>query len=147
VIWKGYSKTVRLTNKHEGNESPNFDASDLIFEIVEEEDDMFIRDGDDLVYTHALTLLEALEANAITIMAPDGRVLTLSLDMVVNPKSEYVIENEGMPKLAMSGSDDVLEYGRSKRASAHGNLIVRFNILFPRYLPDDKKIALRNCFE
>jgi DnaJ-class molecular chaperone len=80
VIHRGYGKQTRLTYKNEGHESPNFEASDLIFEITEVEDATFKRCGDDLVYIKDLSLLEALEAPSMTIRALDDRELSLSID-------------------------------------------------------------------
>jgi DnaJ homolog subfamily B member 4 len=49
---------------------------------------------------------------------------------VVNPGYEKVIAKEGMPL--------------SKQPGERGDLIIRFKLVFPQYLPDDKKLKMRH---
>jgi DnaJ-class molecular chaperone len=51
----------------------------------------------------------------------------VSFDEVISPKTKKVIQNEGMP----------IE-GTSKK----GKLILKFQVVFPKYLPQDKKDVL-----
>ena len=55
------------------------------------------RQGNNLIYTHTLTLLQAISCEPIFITTLDGRVLTVGLDEIVTQNSLKVVEGEGMP--------------------------------------------------
>ena len=59
----------------------------------------------------------------------DGRVLSIPCPEVVSPGYERLVEAEGMPL--------------SKKPGTRGDLVIRFTILFPEYLSEDKKTQLR----
>jgi len=59
----------------------------------------------------------------------DGRVLSVPCPEVVAPGYEKAVKGEGMPL--------------SKAPDTRGDLIIRFTVIFPEYLSEDKKLALR----
>jgi hypothetical protein len=52
-----------------------------------------------LLYTHSLTLKQALNCESAKITTLDGRILLVALDFIVGPKTIKKIEGEGMPIL------------------------------------------------
>ena len=59
----------------------------------------------------------------------DKRILSIACPEVVSPFYEKVIEGEGMPI--------------SKKQGAKGDLIIKFHILFPKYLNGAKRTKIR----
>lgn len=69
----------------------------------------------------------------------------MSFDEVISPKTRKVLLNEGMPlPLEFDFSDRISKvYGTDKQSPARGQLIVKFNIQFPKYIPEEDKTELR----
>ena len=145
LIWKGYSNEIVLTYKNEGHQSTDHDSSDLVLKITEIPDVNFKLQGNDLIYIHTLPLIEALESRPFTIEALDGRTIAISPDEIVNPNSVYTVPNEGLPVLQYDKQG--MDHGLSKKAQQAGKLIVRFRILFPRYISADKKAIMKSVLE
>ena len=93
----------------------------------------YVRKGDDIVYTHTLTLVEALQMQPVAINTLDNRKVFVSPTEVVTPQTELVVEGEGMPK-AVSGDivADTTTQTLPQAQQPRGNLIVRFNVVFPK---------------
>ena len=82
----------------------------------------FKRRGNDLVYTHSISLVDALKSGPIHFTNIDGQIIETAVDEVITPQTEKIIPDKGMPIL----NDDPL--GPIKRNFARGNLIIRFDI-------------------
>ena len=123
-----------MTFDNEGDEVPGVPAADIVFVIGEKEHAHFKREGNDLVFTAKVKLADALAGGRVAIHTLDGRVLTVPLTDVVTPGSVKVLRGEGMP-ISKSG-------GREK-----GDLHVKFDVVFPSHLSDDKKRAVRAALE
>ena len=76
----------------------------------------YTRKGDDLIYTHTMTLEEALLSRPIHILTLDGRSININLDVMITPQIVHKIPGEGMPR---------------KNGEGRGDLHVKFNITFP----------------
>jgi len=125
----GWKKGTKVTFPCEGDEKPNIIPADVVFVVTEKEHDYFSREGNNLIYHSKITLADALTDCCIEVPTLDGRVLSLPCPEVVSPGYEKHIVGEGMPL--------------SKQPGARGDLTIRFKILFPRYLPEEKKVKLR----
>ncbi|CAN0048501.1 unnamed protein product, partial [Heterosigma akashiwo] len=125
----GWKKGTKITFPCEGDEKPNVIPADVVFVITEQEHDYFGREGNNLVYNSKITLADALTDCCIEVPTLDGRVLSLPCPEVVAPGYEKRLEGEGMPL--------------SKQPGRRGALLVRFRLLFPKYLPEHKKVELR----
>ena len=110
--WKDGTK---ITYEKEGDEKPGFIPADIIFTLQTKKHDRFERDGDDLIYTHTLTLAEAICGTQFTITTLDGRQLPVSEDRA-SPRHVKVIPGEGM-------------YSAKRRCK--GDLKIKYNIVFP----------------
>ena len=112
-----------------GNDGYTCDTSALRITLVldESEQSNYTRDGNDLIYTHKLTLDESIKQAAFRIETLDGRFLNIATDQMPSPQLTHLVPGEGMP----------IQGTREK-----GDLKVRFDIQFPSKLAGDKKAAL-----
>lgn len=114
----GFDVDTVLTYPTKGNEAYACKQSCLVvkFKLETSADQCYHRKGDDLIYTHSLTLEDALVSRPIHLLTLDGRSINVNLDQMITPQIVHVIKGEGMPK---------------KNGSGKGDLHVKFNITFP----------------
>ena len=62
------------------------------------------RRGTDLIYSCSVSLQQALKSEPVAIPTLDGRILKVSVDQLITPKSVIKIEGEGMPILEQSNN-------------------------------------------
>lgn len=67
-IRPGMSPKNKIVHKDQGHEKAGTPSSDLIFEICEHEERGFKRQGDNLIYTAQISLLEALDSKPFNIV-------------------------------------------------------------------------------
>jgi len=126
--WKAGTK-VRFEGK--GDARPGVGApGDVVFVVEERPHPVFKRDGDTLVVTARVPLVDALCGASVSVTTLDGRPLTVTTTGVATPTATKVVKGEGMP----------ISRGPP---GARGDLHVRFDIVFPRTLSDDQKAVLR----
>ena len=70
-------------------------------------------------------------------MTLDGRVLQVGVESIITPQMLQEVKGEGMPLLA---EDPLVALAK---ANKRGNLFVRFDIHFPKYIAEEKKAVLR----
>ncbi|XP_047325242.1 dnaJ homolog subfamily B member 4-like [Impatiens glandulifera] len=128
-IKPGWKKGTKITFPEKGNEQPNVIPSDLVFIIDEKPHNVFTRDGNDLVVTQKISLVEALTGYSVQITTLDGRSLTIPINNVIHPNYEEVVSKEGMPI--------------PKEPSKRGNLRIKFNIKFPSKLTSEQKSGIK----
>ena len=80
--------------------------------------------------------MDALKAGPIHFKTIEGEQKEITISQVINPDSYEIIQGHGMPVL----NNDPL--GPIKRNYARGNLILKFDIEFPKNLNDCKKSEL-----
>jgi DnaJ family protein B protein 13 len=132
-IKPGVRPGTELVFPEEGDQNPNQIPADVIFITEDRPHETFTREEDNLVMIFSVTLEEALMGTTVTVNTIDHRTVRVPITDVIFPGYEKIVENEGMPIL-----DD---YPR------RGNLIIRFNIAFPKYLPKACKQLLRKGFQ
>jgi DnaJ-class molecular chaperone len=131
-IKSGYSTATRLVFPGKGHEADGAFPSDLIITLKESANSNFRREGNDLIYVHKLSLIDALEPKPFHICTLDSRTLALTPPQVVTPQSTIVLAGEGMPN-AQSG-DVFIDAKAGLHAvcnQAKGNLRIEFDIEFP----------------
>ncbi|KAJ3531053.1 hypothetical protein NMY22_g8316 [Coprinellus aureogranulatus] len=116
------------------------DAQDLVF-IVEEKPDpsgKWSRDGNDLIVKVDIPLVEALCGSpdggklTKTVEHLDGRRLQVSVPLgIVKPDQTSIIGGEGMP-VRVGG-----------KVAKKGDLLVKWNVVFPTHLGPGQKEELR----
>ncbi|KAJ4729745.1 DnaJ subfamily B member like [Melia azedarach] len=125
----GWKKGTKITFPEKGNEQPNVVPADLVFIIDEKPHSVFTRDGNDLIVTQKISLVEALTGYTVHLTTLDGRNLTIPINSVIHPTYEEVVPREGMPL--------------QKDPSKKGNLRIKFNIKFPIRLTAEQKAGIR----
>lgn len=128
-IKPGWKKGTKITFPEKGNEQPNVLPADLVFIIDEKPHSTFTRDGNDLVVTQMILLVESLTGYTVRLTTLDGRSLTIPINNVIHPDYEEVVPKEGMPI--------------PKDPSNRGNLRIKFKIKFPTRLTDEQKSGIK----
>ena len=128
-IKPGWKKGTKITFPEKGNEQRGVIPSDLIFIIDEKPHLVFKRDGNDLIYTQKISLVEALTGYTVQVTSLDGRTLTIPVSSIISPAYEEVVKGEGMPI--------------PKEPSKKGNLRIKFNIKFPTKLTSEQKTGMK----
>ncbi|XP_022030096.1 dnaJ homolog subfamily B member 1 [Helianthus annuus] len=128
-IKPGWKKGTKITFPEKGNQEAGAAPGDLIFVVDEKPHNTFKRDGNDLVFTKRITLLEALTGKTIKVTTLDGRNLVVPITDVIKPAHEEVVPNEGMPI--------------SKEPGKKGNLRIKIDIKFPSRLSSEQKSDLK----
>ena len=128
-IRPGWKKGTTVTFPAEGDELPGVAPADIAFVVAEKEHARFTREGDDLIHVVRLSLADALCGSTLHLETLDGRMLSIAVPEVVSPGYTKRVPGEGMPL--------------SKEPGKRGSLVLRFNIVFPRDVPDSRKLQLR----
>lgn len=128
-IKPGWKKGTKITFPEKGNEQRGIVPSDLIFIIDEKPHLVFKRDGNDLIFTQKISLVEALTGYTVQVTTLDGRTLTIPINSIISPTYEEVVKGEGMPI--------------PKEPSKKGNLRIKFNIKFPARLTSEQKTGIK----
>ncbi|GAB4857345.1 hypothetical protein Ancab_015253 [Ancistrocladus abbreviatus] len=128
-IKPGWKKGTKITFPEKGNEQRGVIPADVVFIVDEKPHAVFKRDGNDLIVTQKISLVEALTGYTAQITTLDGRNLTISPISVISPTYEEVVKGEGMPI--------------PKEPSRKGNLRIKFNIKFPTRLTSEQKTGIR----
>nr|UYX46109.1 HSP40 [Eimeria stiedai] len=126
----GWKEGTKITFAGEGGqEAPNGPPGDLVFVVKCRPHARFVRDGSHLIYPVPLPLLKALTGFTVPVVTLDNRTLHVKVDEIVSPKFRKIVPGEGMPI--------------SKKPGEKGDLILEFDISFPRRLTDEQKAKLR----
>lgn len=128
-IKPGWKKGTKITFPEKGNEQPGVIPADIVFVIDEKPHPVFKRDGNDLIVTQKISLVEALTGYTAHLTMLDGRSLTIPINNIIHPDYEEVVRGEGMPI--------------PKDPSKKGNLRIKFNIKFPTRLTAEQKAGLK----
>ncbi|MBA0793644.1 hypothetical protein Gohar_018035 [Gossypium harknessii] len=128
-IKPGWKKGTKITFPEKGNEQRGVIPSDLVFIIDEKPHSVFKRDGNDLIVTQKISLVEALTGYTAQLTTLDGRNLTVPINNIISPTYEEVVKGEGMPI--------------PKDPSKKGNLRIKFNIKFPTKLTAEQKTGIK----
>eukprot|EP00922_Rhytidocystis_sp_ex-Travisia-forbesii_P061022 GHVS01090501.1.p1 GENE.GHVS01090501.1~~GHVS01090501.1.p1 ORF type:complete len:341 (+),score=33.85 GHVS01090501.1:345-1367(+) len=134
AVKEGWKDGTRIKYAGEGDqEGPGGQAGDIVFVIKGKTHSRFTRDGNHLIYKASVPLVKALTGATVTIMTLDNRKLQIRMEDVVTHTSRKIIPGEGMPI--------------TKRPTEKGDMIIEFDIVFPRKLTTVQKQKIRDSFE
>ncbi|CDW80823.1 dnaj homolog subfamily b member 13-like [Stylonychia lemnae] len=135
-IKPGMGPWTELRFPKEGHQRFANEQSDLIIQLIEEKHPHFERSQDDIIYNHKITLADSLLSKPIIFTTIDNEMIEIAIDEVICPQTQKVIPEKGMPIF----NNDPL--GPLRKSYQRGNLIVRFDIEFPRQLTFSQKQEL-----
>eukprot|EP00112_Aurelia_sp_Birch-Aquarium-sp1_P007178 Seg1782.12 transcript_id=Seg1782.12/GoldUCD/mRNA.D3Y31 product="DnaJ subfamily B member 13" protein_id=Seg1782.12/GoldUCD/D3Y31 len=124
----GWKSGTRITFPKEGDQGPNNIPADIVFIVKDKEHQSFKRDGSNIIYTASIPLGEALTGCIIDVPTLDGRLLSIPINDIVSPGYTKYVWGEGMP----------FSIDNTRR----GDLIVAFDIKFPKHLSPEQKQLL-----
>ncbi|CAI2376781.1 unnamed protein product [Moneuplotes crassus] len=127
-IQPGYQNGHQIIIEEECGKGYKEEFRRIIVTVKQTSHEKYSRQGDDLVYKHDISLVDALNSSPCKFKTLDGRTLNISIDEVITPKTVKVVEEEGMPVF------DEDQEKSSVHNSSRGRLFVTFNILFPSEL-------------
>lgn len=126
-VEKGCKAGVTVKFKAAGNETEKLLPADVFYTMKECPHPRFERNNNDLIYTHDIPLKKALCGETVQLLTLDGRKLSIPINYVVSTNSEHVVKNEGLP----TGEE-----------GKFGNLVIKFNIIFPKEVSERTKNQL-----
>ena len=130
AIKPGWKSGTKLTYANEGDEVRQGQAQDVVFVIKEKPHEAFKRNGSDLIYhVKHVPLADSLCGFTVRVPTLDGRTLEVLISDVVSPTYTKIVKGEGMPK--------------AKEPGTRGDLILTFDVKYPRSLPASVKAQLR----
>ncbi|KAF2088272.1 DnaJ-domain-containing protein [Saccharata proteae CBS 121410] len=115
---RGVRSGQKIEFRGEGDQHPDVEPGDVVFEIEQKPHPRFQRKDDDLFYHAEIDLVTALAGGQIHIEHLDERWLTVEIipGEVIAPNDVKVIRGQGMP---------------SYRHHDFGNLYIQFDVKFP----------------
>jgi DnaJ family protein B protein 4 len=128
-VLPGWKRGTKVTFDNKGDTLHGYLPQDLTFVIDVKPHDTYTLEGNNLLVSHKIALVDALAGTTINLKTLDGRSLPVSVDEVVRPGHEIVIENEGWPI--------------RKELRKKGSLRIRFDVTFPARLSSSQRAAIR----
>lgn len=133
-ILPGWKSGTKIRFPKSGNEQPNGDSQDLVFVVEEKPHERFTRDGNDLVVSIKIPLVDALAGSGgkKVVEGLDGRKLQVGVPSgIIKPGLTTTLAGEGMP---------IRKDGSVKKK---GDLLVKWDVVFPARLSEAQKEGLR----
>jgi DnaJ-class molecular chaperone len=132
----GWKEGTKITFEGEGDEGDqNTIAGDIVFIIRDKPHPIFERSNSDLIYRVKLSIKQALLGMIINIPFLDSTKPPYQLrahQEIITPQTEKRFPNEGLPY--------------PKDPTRRGDLIVKFDILFPKLLNNEQRTLIDCCF-
>lgn len=130
----GWREGTKVTFHNEGDVRPGVEPADLVFTIREKAHPFFKREKENLVYNTHITLAQALRGVKLSIPHLDGTTKEVAItDRVIDPHYVHRVSGAGMPI--------------PKDPTRHGDLLIKFDILFPRSLNKTQKDMVKNALQ
>ena len=108
-IPKGIETGHRLRLSNEGHAgSAKGMAGDVYIEVAVEQDEIFTRDGDNLVYYLPLNIAEATLGVKVAIPTLEGKPKPVDIPAGTQPNSKFRIKNAGVSRLQRNGRGDLI---------------------------------------
>eukprot|EP00933_Yihiella_yeosuensis_P009959 TRINITY_DN11616_c2_g1_i2.p1 TRINITY_DN11616_c2_g1~~TRINITY_DN11616_c2_g1_i2.p1 ORF type:complete len:344 (-),score=79.77 TRINITY_DN11616_c2_g1_i2:132-1163(-) len=131
AVKPGWKAGTKVTFAGEGDEIAPGKAQDVVFIIREKKHPVFTREGTNLLHHKKIPLVDALTGFKVDIPTLDttGRILRVNVRDMVTPAYTKIVRGEGMPS--------------SKAPGEKGDLIITFDIVYPRALSEEQKEQLK----
>jgi DnaJ-class molecular chaperone len=114
-----------------GDQLPNEEAGNVIFVFKEENNKLFKRIKDDLVYFYNITLGDSLTGLVVNFKHLNGEDIIFKEDRLIKQNSYNIIKNKGMPR----------------KNNTYGDLYIVYNIIYPnKSLTNNEKEIIKRIF-
>ena len=127
----GVDSGNRLRAQGHGNESKNGQRGDLYMTFIVEEDENFIRNGNDIYIEVPVFFTQAILGETISIPALDGE-LELELKQSTKDKEQFIFDGEGVADV----------HGGRK-----GRLVAQIQMILPKKINEEQKELLEKLQE
>jgi len=125
----GWKAGTKVTFAKEGDRIPGKTPADIAFIIRDKTHPIFKREDSNIIYTHKLSLREALCGTLVNVPLLSGQKKTINcVDEVIKPTTTKRIQGEGLPY--------------PKEPGRKGDLIIKFDIAFPDRISQNSKDIL-----
>ena len=123
----GTSNGEKFLLRGDGDWSPDYiEVGDLVVIVNEVKSKTgIIREGENLIFHKKLNLVEALCGTTFIYKQLDERILKIKTKNIIIPNQVMKIKGEGMKK--------------QKEGTEYGDLIIKFSIIFPEKLSNERK--------
>lgn len=127
-VKKGSTHGSTFLYKGIGNQENGREPGDVRFTINQLPHNLYEVSGSNLHYKATITLSEAIGNCTIDIPTLDGRGVCVEYGEVIAPNDTKIVYGEGMPK----------------PNGGFGDLIIRFEVVFPKHLDLDQKETIQH---
>jgi molecular chaperone DnaJ len=127
----GVDSGNRLRAQGYGNESKNGQRGDLYLTFIVEEDENFIRNGNDIYIEVPVFFTQAILGETISIPALDGE-LELELKKSTKDKEQFIFDGEGVVDV---------------HSGRKGRLVAQVQMILPKKINDEQKELLEKLQE
>uniref|UniRef100_A0A6B2LHE5 Chaperone DnaJ C-terminal domain-containing protein n=1 Tax=Arcella intermedia TaxID=1963864 RepID=A0A6B2LHE5_9EUKA len=124
----GWKAGTKITFPKEGDVIPNIEPADLEIVIEEEPHPLFMRENNNLILRKNISLLQALVGFSFSVPYLDGSEFAVDVESLTFPLTPKVVQGKGY---------------LSQRDGSAGNLVIFFNILWPKVLTEEQKSILK----
>jgi len=134
-IRPGLKRGTKLYLRGQADQHPDMEAGDIILTIGQKAHPTFTCTGTDLIYTHKLSLAEALTGYNIPLKNVDGTTMLLQAEEgeVVDAGELKVVAGKGMPKDSKGGR--------------RGDLYVMFDVTMPKSVTKEQAEQLKQVLD
>jgi len=131
AVKPGWKAGTKVTFPKEGDEiGSSGDAQDVVFVIREKRHDLYTREGSNLLHHRKIPLVDALTGFEFELPhLEQDKTLRVKIADMVTPTYTKIVRGKGMPS--------------SKDPNAKGDLVLTFDIVYPRAVSDESKEQLR----
>lgn len=117
VLRAGISDNEKTIFENNGDQYPGELAGDVIFVMKEDENKLFKRIGNNLVYNHSISLGDSLLGGLISFNDLNDEKIVFKEDNIIKHDSYSIIKNKGIPIKNV--------------VNDYGDLYVTYNIIYP----------------
>lgn len=129
VIEPGLENEDKIFFQNLGDQYPNEDKGDIVFLLKEENNNLFKRIGNDLIYNYEITLGDSIIGTTVSFDNINGEKIFFQEKNIIKNNSYTVIKNKGMPI--------------KKDQNKFGDLFIVYKIKYPnKILSENEKNIL-----
>lgn len=124
----GVARGMQLTVQGKGNSGGNNGINgDLMIMIDEEPHELFIRDGNNIIYNLMISIPEAILGTTVNIQTINGSV-KFNIEAGIESGKILSLKGKGIPNI---------------NGGSVGDMLVKVNVFIPKQLTDDEKLIIK----